>query len=141
MPPCARSSRQPSRGGDPCASWSASIHDGGWQVSQDGCCPVATTGAGRDDSGAPRREARRLGWKEEPTQKAACIGCLPSGNPLRGAPPPLTTGATSAMREHETTDLFGSYLGEGRRNPPLKGGARSSSRSPTRHACRADDRW
>jgi len=33
------------------------IHDCGWQVPQDCCCPAATTGAGRDDSGPPRRDA------------------------------------------------------------------------------------
>jgi hypothetical protein len=34
--------------------------------------------------------------------------CLPSLEPAPGGPPPPTTGATSTMREHETTDLFGS---------------------------------
>src|SRR5215218_1798172 len=100
------SSRQPSRGGDRCASWSASIRDGGWQVSQDGCYPVATTGAGRDDSGAPRRDPRRMGCEDEPTQEAARIRAFPPWNPLRAPLPPPTTGATSTMREHETTDLF-----------------------------------
>jgi hypothetical protein len=45
--------------------------------------------------------------------------CLPSLGTRSGRPPPLTTGATSTMREHETTDLFGSYLEEARRHPPL----------------------
>jgi len=34
--------------------------------------------------------------------------CLPSLGTRSGRSSPLTTGATSTMREHETTDLFGS---------------------------------
>jgi hypothetical protein len=102
----ALSSRQPSRGGDRSASWSAPIHDGGWQVSQDGCCPAATTGAGPDDSAAPRRDARPMRCEDEPTQVVSGGGEAASATDqagrdraaagLRGTPVgPMTAGAAA----------------------------------------------